>query len=183
MGCNTLYWLCRAKASISGRKGRRGSGCWRFLTSLLTDSLVQEKVLRWWKETPTIVVFHLVTNAAVNVLINRSRSRWLDNSEEFFGFTQYCLGLYPWYEPVSFILATYIFFSSSLTLAKGISAMSNIRFVFNKDKQLLRRRQNKSTGLCRREPVINNIEKAVVRHRLACLMCKSQAIFWGGSLR
>ena len=58
----------------------------------------------------------------------------LDNSEVS-GFTQYCLGLYPWYEPVSFIFATYIFFSSSLTLAKGISAMSNIRSVFSKDKQ------------------------------------------------
>ena len=30
--------------------------------------------------------------------------------------------------------------------------------------------------------MVNNIEKAVVRHRVARLLCKSQAIFWGGGL-
>ena len=37
MGCNTCSWLYRAKASISGKKDRRGSGCWRFVTILLTE--------------------------------------------------------------------------------------------------------------------------------------------------
>ena len=59
--------------------------------------------------------------------------------------------------------------------------MSNIRSVLSKDKQRGIKRQ-KSTDLRRREPVVNNIKKTVVRHCVARLVCKSQTTFLGGSL-
>jgi len=61
--------------------------------------------------------------------------------------------------------------------------MSNIRSVFFKDKEHGVKREKKYTDLRRREPMVNDIEEAVVRHRVARLLCESQTTFWGGSLR
>jgi hypothetical protein len=44
-------------------------------------------------------------------------------------------------------------------------------------------REKKYTDLRRREAMVDNIEEAVVRHRVARLLCKSQTTFWSGSLR
>ena len=59
--------------------------------------------------------------------------------------------------------------------------MSNIRSVCFKDKERGLKRE-KYTDLRRREAMVDNIEEAVVRHRVSRLLCKSQTTFWSGSL-
>jgi hypothetical protein len=52
----------------------------------------------------TTVMFQLIMDTIVDVLW---RLRNISEKKEMaFGHTQYCRGLYPWNEPVSFILAT-----------------------------------------------------------------------------
>ena len=74
-------------------------------------------------------MFQLIANTIIDVLLDAQLRRCSNKEEKGWRHAQYCRGLYPWYEPFSFILATYGFLSSSATWSNGILAMSKIRSV------------------------------------------------------
>lgn len=77
-------------------------------------------------------MLHLIVNTAVNMLGGQSASFLRRGSR---GGTQYCLGLYPWYDPVALMLPVYTFFSSSDTSENATSATSKIRSFCDMDIQ------------------------------------------------
>ncbi len=98
--------------------------------------------------------------------------------------TQYCRNLYPWYDPVFFIVPTYACFSASSTRAKGTSAISNMRLVYGEQKGvsfISRTEEGAYTHLLRCVAVVYHVEEAMVRHCIACLRRESDTAFYRGS--
>lgn len=68
--CRTLKCVCRAKSSISGRKGRTASGWARFVTSrLTTEEWFWSEHEEEGRDRRTVIVLELVVNPVVDMLL------------------------------------------------------------------------------------------------------------------